>query len=130
MTENVSIIIENKKGKILVLKRSSYEKWYPGKWCILAEKIKEGETPDECFKRGLREEIGVENWENAEKKNCFFFQDGDFKRKIYPCRCVIENEDIKLNHEHSEYKWVTLEELLKLDIAKPVKKHLQLFYQL
>ncbi len=130
MIKNVSVIVENENGKILVLKRSFYEKWYPGKWCILAEKIKEGETPFECFKRGMKEEIGIEGWKNLEKKDWFFFQDGDFKRKIYPWRCVIESENIQLNHEHSEYKWVTLEELLKLDIAKPVKNHLQLFYQI
>lgn len=130
MLENVSVIIENKEGKILILKRSSNEKWYPEKWCVVAEKIKEGETPDKCLERGLFEETQIKNYKEIEKKESYLFEDSNFKRIIYPYRCKIDNNNIKLNHEHSEYRWMTLDELLILDIAKPVKSHLKLFYNI
>ncbi|MDD5551627.1 MAG: NUDIX domain-containing protein [Candidatus Pacebacteria bacterium] len=130
MIKNISAVIEDKKGKILLLKRNSNEKWYPKKWCIVAEKMKENETPDKCFKRGLIEEIGIEDCKEIEKKEPYLFEDGDFKRIIYPYRCKIDNNDIKINYEHSDYKWVTLEELFSLDIAKPVKSALESFYEI
>jgi len=133
MIKNISAVIEDKKGKILLLKRNSNEKWYPKKWCIVAEKMKENETPDECFKRGLIEETGIKlckKIERIERRESYLFEDGDFKRIIYPYRCKIDNNDIKLNHEHSDYKWVALEELSSLDIAKPVKSTLKSFYEI
>lgn len=130
MIKNISAVIENKKGKILLLKRNPNEKWYPQKWCIVAEKMKENETPDECFKRGLTEETGIKYCEKIERKKSYLFEDGDFKRIIYPYRCKINNNNIKLNHEHSDYKWVSLKELFCLDIAKPVKSVLESFYEI
>lgn len=130
MIKNILAVIKNKEGKVLLLKRNSNEKWYPKKWCVLAEKLKENETPDECLERGLIEETGIKNCKEIERKKSYLFEDGDFKRIIYPYYCKIENSDIKLNHEHSEYKWVTLEELFSLDFAKPVKGALESFYKI
>lgn len=130
MIKNISAVIEDKEGKILLLKRNPNEKWYPKKWCIVAEKIKENEISDECFKRGLIEETGINNCKDIERKKSYLFEDGDFKRIIYPYRCKIDNNNIKLNQEHSDYKWVTLEELFSFDIAKPVKSSLESFYKI
>jgi len=128
MIENIVIIIENKKGEILLLKRSAYEKWYPKKWCFVAEKLKKGEMPDECFKRGIFEETGIKDCQKIEKKDSYIVKDGKFKRKIYPYRCKINYNKIKINHEHSDYKWVTIDKIFALDIARPIESQLKIFY--
>ncbi len=54
-------IIKNAEGKILVGKHSmSQRKPYPGYWDFPGGKLEDGETPEECIKREVLEELGVQ----------------------------------------------------------------------
>ena len=52
---NVTAAIIERNGKILIAKRSSNSS-LPNKWEFPGGKIDEGETPEECLTRELKEE--------------------------------------------------------------------------
>ncbi|PIU01891.1 hypothetical protein COT68_00770 [bacterium (Candidatus Torokbacteria) CG09_land_8_20_14_0_10_42_11] len=112
MTKTVSIIITNHQDQILLLKRSPDKKWYPNKWDIISDKIKNGEDPVKCFERELWEEIGIKNYEKIENKPPYIYQEGKRKWLVHPYLCKVNNEKVKLNQEHCEYKWMDLREAL------------------
>ncbi|MCK9187270.1 MAG: NUDIX domain-containing protein [Candidatus Colwellbacteria bacterium] len=130
MIKTVSIVVTNKEGKILALKRSENKTWYPKMWDIISGKIKESESPDECFNREIFEEINISIFKNIEKKNSYVYEENGKKWLVYPYRCTIESDDIILNREHSEYKWMTLKEIMSVEHSTPLKKELSIFYKI
>jgi len=130
MIKTVSIIVINSEGKILALKRSENKTYYPKMWDIISGKIEESESPDECFNREIFEEINISSFKNIEKKNPYMYEENGKKWLVYPYRCMIESNDIILNREHSEYKWMTLKEIMSVEYAMPLKKELSIFYKI
>jgi len=55
---SASIIIKDKK--ILLIKRSSKERVFPGCWASSGGKVDEGETPEQTAIRETKEEVGLE----------------------------------------------------------------------
>ena len=48
------------KGRVLVAKRHPSSRFEPGKWEFPGGKLEFGERPEECLKRELREELGID----------------------------------------------------------------------
>jgi 8-oxo-dGTP pyrophosphatase MutT (NUDIX family) len=93
---------------ILVLKRSDNGKWnFPG------GKVEPGENLEEAAAREVLEETGlsikpsriVHVFSNATDDN------GTFVFVIFTAATA--NSDVKLNKEHSEYRWVNYEQLVE-----------------
>jgi 8-oxo-dGTP diphosphatase len=55
----VTAAILRKEGKILIAKRQSGDA-FEGKWEFPGGKIEEGETPEQCLRRELFEEFGID----------------------------------------------------------------------
>jgi len=128
MTKTVSIIVTNNRDEILVLKRSSDKKWYPHKWDIISGKLKNEEDPEEGFKRELKEETGIKSLEQVENKKPYIYKEKGRQWLVHPYRCKVKQEEVQLNNEHCDYQWVSLEKLLNLNLARPVKLELKPFY--
>ncbi len=58
MTTVTCAIIE-KDGKILIARRASDQN-LAGKWEFPGGKVEDGESPEECLKRELEEEFGIQ----------------------------------------------------------------------
>ncbi len=58
MTTVTCAIIE-KEGKILLARRAVGQK-LAGKWEFPGGKVEDGESPEECLKRELEEEFGIQ----------------------------------------------------------------------
>ena len=56
---SVTFAIIEKAGKILIARRASDQK-LAGKWEFPGGKVEDGESPEECLKRELEEEFGVQ----------------------------------------------------------------------
>ncbi len=102
-------------GKVLCTQRSDAMS-LPLKWEFPGGKIDEGESPEECLKRELNEELGIEaSVGQACPTTTHHYP--DFSVTLYPFICEIISGHITL-HEHKAMVWLTGEELQALDWAE------------
>lgn len=120
----------NDNNELLILKRAPDKKVYPNKWDVVAGKIEDGEMPIKALHREVEEEIGINNFIILEEKEeQYTFAELSYHVHLYLCKIL--EEKIILNKEHTEWKWVTLEQLKKEPLcnklSEPFKKDLELF---
>lgn len=106
------ISVQNNKVMMLMLKR-----FYDNYWCNVAGKIEPGEKATSAFLRELSEEtqlIATELY-NADYLQQFYYPKTDqiFVATGFVAFCD-GTQDIRLNHEHTDYRWCTLEDALAL----------------
>lgn len=106
------IIEEN--GKFLIAKRKDGDH-LANKWEFPGGKIEDGETPEECLKRELNEEFGIET-EIGEfvGESQFRYPNQNVTLLGYIVRYI--SGDFQLN-AHKEMKWVKLEDINQVDFA-------------
>ena len=88
----------------------------PLKWEFPGGKINSGESPEECLKRELAEELGIEVIIGAPMPISTYHYP-TFSVTLYPFICKIVSGNIVL-HEHAAMAWLFPEELHKLDWAE------------
>lgn len=109
------LLLENFKGKILIQKRSSNKKWYPGLYTYSVSGTLANESYEDCIKKEMKEEIRVlipvkllflyKYFDKLDKSfHALFYGKSD--RKIIPDK-----------KEIGEIRWLTKKELKK-DLTK------------
>ena len=99
----VTAAIIKKESDILIARRAA-KKHLAGYWEFPGGKIEEGETPQECLKRELEEELGiVVNVGEFFMENCHHYGGKIIHLKAYLCEHV--SGDIILN-DHDQFEWV------------------------
>jgi len=88
----------------------------PLKWEFPGGKIKHGESPEECLKRELLEELGVDIAIMRTLAH-ITHQYPTFIVTLYPFVCKIIKGEITL-HEHADLIWLPPERLNELDWAE------------
>ena len=110
----VAALIE-KDNKVLIAKRSTGDPNVFGKWEFPGGKVQEGENELEAIEREIKEEFEI----NV-KGRCFLVSNNcEYPNKIVDLRlysCEYIDGDFKL-HDHSEYKWVCIDDILNYDLA-------------
>ena len=105
----VAIIIESKKGEILLLLRDDDPGIsYPNHWTLVGGKVEEGETPETAAHREMLEEIGVDTditfWKQYDRQHPFAIVDQHiFTGKIDIPRELLtlgEGQDIRFFNSH------------------------------
>lgn len=105
-----------KDGKILLAKRSTGDINNLGKWEFPGGKVKKSENEKEALEREIKEEFELEvKAENFVTSNICKYPNKTINLKLYKCKYI--SGEFKL-HDHSEYKFVTPEELLKYDLSE------------
>ncbi len=123
MTDVTAAIIRNNE-KILIARRAQGEK-HAGFWEFPGGKLEAGETPEECLKRELFEEFGIDT------KNQGFVTESIYE---YPAGIIrllaystgIVSGEIKLN-VHDSIEWVHIQNLQQYKLLPadvPIAKHL------
>lgn len=108
------------KDKILLLKRSDKVGIYKGKWNTVAGYIDETKPLIKKIMEEISEELGITE-DNISAYNLgepFEFTDTRAKKTwiVHPAKVELKTDpDIKLDWEHTEYKWIKPEELGKFD---------------
>jgi len=113
----VVAVIRNKEGKYLVLKRGEHEVAYPGKYTFPGGKVEGNDTVEETLVREALEEAGLKiKTGKVLLKDKSFVRPDDQTVKVFSFFCEVEeNDDVKISEDFSDYKWVNLEELRKIE---------------
>lgn len=118
------------KDKILLLKRSDKVKTYKGKWNTVAGYLDELKPIKEKVLEELEEEVGIK--EDAisaiQFGEPYKFVDEKINKTwiIFPILVELEEKvEIKLDWEHTEFKWVKKEELDNFDTVPNLDKSLE-----
>ena len=109
-------VVENDAGELLMLKRSAAARLAPGRWGFPAGHVEAGESPEDCAVRELKEEIGSE-FKVQPLQVAGPVRDtqygGKYQIWLYHYRWL--DGRIALNHEHTDYAWVSKEDFRGYD---------------
>jgi 8-oxo-dGTP pyrophosphatase MutT (NUDIX family) len=105
-------VIED-RGKILVLKRAPSLNYRPGAWDLPGGHLAADETFEECLAREVAEETGltieIDRMLGANKAP------GPYVQLLFACRPTGAQRELTLRqHEHFDWRWVTLSEIAGL----------------
>ena len=112
---NVTCAIIERDGLVLAAQRSAAMSM-PLKWEFPGGKIHEGETPEECLRRELVEELGIQV-AVGKSLPASTHHYPTFTVTLYPYVCTITAGEIVI-HEHEAIVWLPLDELHSLDWAE------------
>ncbi len=129
MTRSTKIVtcILKKADKILILKRSSKVKSMKGLWAGISGIIEKNELPLARAKIEIFEEVGIENEEikllkEAEKMRIVSPQYENHEWEVFPFLFEIQESEIKLNWENTEFKWINQEDISNYDTVPNIDK--------
>ena len=117
-------------GRVLMIRT---HKW-SNLWGIPGGKVKWGETSEDALRREVREEtnLSVVDVRFVLVQDCIhsaeFYRDEHFVLLNYRCTCDLAQE-VRLNDEAQEFKWVTLAEALALPLNAPTRRLLDALSQ-
>jgi 8-oxo-dGTP diphosphatase len=113
---SVRVLLTDKDGKILILKRSTDSKTNPGKWEIPGGKVDQGESFDHALIR--------EVFEETQLKISLDHVVGVCEQNLHVIRAVhiimsgeIIGGNLSLSSEHEGYAWVFFENLAEYELA-------------
>ena len=110
--------------EFLLLLRSK-KKIYADQWRMVGGKVEEGEEFWVAALRELKEEVGFKPdvfWV-IPSINTFYEAKSDQINQIPAFAAEISNQEIKLDEEHTKYRWVSVDEIEEM-IAWPEQKRL------
>lgn len=104
-----SAIIVN--GKVLMLKRPSTAKSFPGRWSLVAGKAEAGEDPKTTAIREIQEETGIIVGEPVASYGPLMVRENDIIWKVSMFLFFLDSAEPVLNKENEEFKWVHPDEI-------------------
>ncbi len=119
----VKALIINDKNEILVLRINPEDFNQPVEdhWDLPGGRINKGDSIEETLRKEIKEEFDIDNIETIEHVDTQIsniripIKDEEVGLSLIIFRCrVSPNSEIRLNEEHLEYKWVTVDEAKKL----------------
>ena len=126
-------IIINNENQILLIKRSNENTTDVGQWEVPGGKLEKGQLIEDSLKRELEEEVNIklENFESnlASVSSRIITNNPDYRgiTVVTITQLVKLNNipKITLSHEHDEYKWVSKEQALKMDLREATRLALE-----
>jgi len=114
-----SIIIRLSDKNILVGRRSMSKKYGPGEWETIGGSIEGNETPEECIKREIKEEL------KTTIKICSYFKDYFTENgSIAVFIITLETEPSFDKSDFEEIKWITKDEIKEMTFVLDCKQRL------
>ena len=113
--------------QILILKRSEKVRSMKGLWSGVSGIIENNENPIDRAKIEIFEEVGIKEKEirlvkKLEKMKIQSQQYKNHEWEIFPFLFETKNENIELNWENSEFKWITPKELKNYQTVPSLEK--------
>ena len=121
----VTSVVMN-KGKVLILKKSPKDWNYPNKWSFCSGYAKEFEAAEDTSIREIREETGLKG--KILRKGKIIEVKDDKNRKTWvvaPFLCRVNSRKVKLDHENSEYRWISHKDIKNYPRVPGLQKDLK-----
>ena len=121
-----------KNGILFLILKRAKTKMYEHIWQGVAGKIEKGEKSWETAKRELLEETGLEPIKMfiADHVSKFYEQKDDRINLVPVFGIEVNKEEVVLSDEHSDYKWVTINEALDLLVWIGQKKAIKIVHDM
>jgi nucleoside triphosphatase len=117
-------LVWNDRGELLLCKMKTDRGVFPGEWGLPGGGIEPGERMGDALRREMNEELGIQVTDIRPA----FFKDGSYSKLlpngelqpvymiflVFHCRAA--NDKIQLNEEFSEYRWVSEEDLPRMNL--------------
>lgn len=104
-----------KNNDVLIARRSTGDENVLGKWEFPGGKVELNETEGHAIEREIKEEFELNIKANKYiTNNVCEYPTKTVDLRLYECEYI--SGEFKL-HDHSEYKWVNINELLNYDLA-------------
>ena len=122
------VYIPTNTGLLFLLLKRAKTKMYEHIWQGVAGKIEKGEKSWEAAKRELQEETGLKPdkmfiVDHVSK----FYEQMDDRINLVPVFGIeVNTQEVVLSDEHSEYKWVKIDEALDLLVWKGQKQAIKI----
>lgn len=128
MSSVATSLLINNEGEILILKRSNKVKTYKGLWGGVAGYVEKNEEPYDTAIKEIKEEVGLKKKDISLIKQLDpivftdFYEQKRYDWKIFVFLFRIRKKSkIKIDWEHSEYRWISPLEIVKYDTVPHLK---------
>jgi 8-oxo-dGTP diphosphatase len=113
-TEIMDVVVKGiifHQGKMLIVKRSDDDEFGASTWEFVGGKVEFDEELEAALIRETKEETGIDI--SVDKLlYATSFQTNPFRKVILlKYKCKSKSNNVMISHEHSDYRWVTSEEL-------------------
>ena len=126
----IGAIVE-KDNKFLILKRSPKKDVGANTWEVITGRLEIDEDPKDGARREIIEEVKIVAEIVMPIGTGFFYRGSkDYPMAFVVFWCRYLSGDVQLSWEHTEFKWVTLEEALKIANLKYYWKELKSIIEL
>jgi 8-oxo-dGTP diphosphatase len=115
------VLVRDKNGRCLLLRRSMSSSGNPGKWDLPGGKVDKGEEFEQGLLREVAEEtglrvslervLGAAEYESTTTKVAYLILAG-----------LVESGEVRLSSEHDEYIWVDPRDFKNMDLVDQFKE--------
>lgn len=121
----VTFLIE-KNGRFLLIKRSSNEDHYGGKWVFPGGKVEKGEDVIRALLRELKEETSLKIQRKAAFLRSYSFARKDNSSTVGLVFCLkYKSGKVKLDKNSEDFVWILPEEIKGYDTIPGIETHIK-----
>jgi 8-oxo-dGTP diphosphatase len=118
-------IVKLDDDRILLLKRNAQRRTSPNKWQTPSGYMNEGESAEEAVLREVKEETSL-NGSIMKSGSSFEVVDEWARWLIIPFLISVKSERVVIDtSEHSEFRWVRVDEVSSFDCVKGINEDLR-----
>jgi 8-oxo-dGTP pyrophosphatase MutT (NUDIX family) len=122
-----ALIVNEDDGKYLILKRSPKKDYAAGAWECVTGRVDQGEGFEDALHREVLEELKIEVQPLFVIGTTHFYRgperpEYELVGIVYCCTSP-NPENIRLSHEHTEYRWLTSDEARELLSSSDLAEH-------
>ena len=113
--------------EVLLHKRDWKTNIHPGKWAFFGGLSEGDETPEETFRRELKEEIDVEAKSAEVIPLCDYFNSKrGTHRNVFYVESELDKSRMKLG-EGADFDWIPISKLFEYDLTDKTRSDLEIF---